>query len=230
MQPVVAFVTPPEGAQFELGEVVHFTIAAVASAGVARVELLDDGNVVAAQPNPNQSPTFSARIAYMPNRTGRVTFQAVAVDANGRSSEPAVLNIVYGASATPTPAPPPPGAHSSVTPGESGCRLAALFLQDVTVPDGTVMRAGTVFTKTWRMRNVSSCDWGEGYTLAHESDTVLGSVRSVAVNPTPSNANVDISVPMVAPRQPGVYTSTWRLKDPSGQWFGNRVFVVIRVP
>jgi len=50
------------------------------------------------------------------------------------------------------------------------------------------------------------------------------------VRPTPSNAIVEISVPLTAPSQPGVYTTTWRLKDPAGRFFGHRVFAVIRVP
>jgi len=53
---------------------------------------------------------------------------------------------------------------------------------------------------------------------------------SEPVRPTPSNAIVEISVPLTAPSQPGVYTTTWRLKDPAGRFFGHRVFAVIRVP
>jgi hypothetical protein len=80
------------------------------------------------------------------------------------------------------------------------------------------------------MKNTSSCDWGEGYTIAHLDDDPLGAPGAAPVPPTPSNANADISIQLTAPAQSGAYTSTWRLKDPTGQWFGNRVFVVINVP
>jgi hypothetical protein len=80
------------------------------------------------------------------------------------------------------------------------------------------------------MKNTSSCDWGEGYTLAFLQDTPMSDAGSAPVRPTPSNANVDVSVELTAPAQAGTYTSTWRLKDPAGQFFGNVVYLVIRVP
>lgn len=225
--PTVVIVAPPEGAAFEAGEAIPIAVSAASSAGVARVELWLDGALVASEQRSEPPIAFTARFAYRPTREGALLFQAFAVDAQGRRSAPAVLRVRYGAAATPTPN---LAVVTTVVVGERGCRQAALFVQDVTVPDGTPIRAGTVFTKTWRMRNVSTCDWGLGYMLVHESDTPLGLVSRVNVPPTPSNGVVDISVPMRAPDQPGVYTSTWRLQDPQGQWFGNRVFVVIRVP
>ncbi len=80
------------------------------------------------------------------------------------------------------------------------------------------------------MKNTSSCDWGEGYSIAFMQDTPMNDAGSAPVRPTPSNANVDVGVELTAPAQSGIYTSTWRLKDPAGQSFGNVVYVVIRVP
>jgi hypothetical protein len=77
------------------------------------------------------------------------------------------------------------------------------------------------------MKNTSNCAWEQGYQLAYLSDTQMGDTISVPVPPTAQDAFVDISVPLVAPPQPGVYTSTWRLKEPNGQFFGNLVYVVI---
>jgi hypothetical protein len=233
LKPIVTVVTPVEGARYEPGETVNLTIAAAASQNVARVELSRDGSVVATQVNPQPSPTFSTRIAYVPSAQGRIQLAVIAVDGAGVSSDPFPLALQIGDDPTPAP-PPPPEPEVIVTPagviGANGCLLLSSFLQDVNVPDGTQIQPGAAFNKTWRMKNTSSCDWGEGYTLAHDSDTLLGTEASTPVRTTPSNAMVDITVPMVAPNQPGVYTSTWRMKDPTGQWFGNRVFVVIQVP
>lgn len=225
-RPVVAVLAPLEGAQYSAGEAIVFTVSAAASAGVARIEIALDGMPVTVRTIEPPERTLTVQIPYQPQRQGRLAFQITVVDAQENSSLPFTLSLVYGQLPTPTPN---PAVVTTIVVGADGCRQAAVFLQDVTVPDGTAFRPGTPFTKTWRMRNASSCDWGFGYALVHESDSLLGSVSRVSVSPTPSNANVDISVPMVAPAQPGTYTSTWRLQDPQGQWFGNRVYTVIRV-
>jgi hypothetical protein len=234
VKPIVTIVTPPQGAQYDPGEPVNLTIAAAASAGVNRIELSVNGAVVATQVNPEPSQTFSTRITYLPPAQGRSELQVVAIDSAGASSDPFAITVMIGQEPTPTPLPAAPAADALATPAPvvdaKGCVLAATFLQDVTVPDGTAVRAGSTFTKTWRMKNTSSCDWGEGFTIAFLQDTPMSAAGSAPVRPTPSNANVDVSVALTAPAQAGVYTSTWRLKDAAGQPFGNVVYLVIRVP
>jgi hypothetical protein len=236
VKPIVTIVTPPQGAQYDPGEPVNLTIAAAASANVNRIELSVNGAVVATQVNPEPSQTFSTRIAWQPQSLGRTEIQVIAIDSDGNSSDPYAISVMVGRAPTPTPLPEeaPPAAEIPATPvqvlGSNGCVLAATFLQDVTVPDGTPIRAGQKFTKTWRMKNTSACDWGEGYAIAFLQDTPMSDAGSAPVRPTPSNADVDVSVELTAPAQAGTYTSTWRLKDPAGQFFGNVVYLVIRVP
>ncbi len=224
---MVAIVTPPDGARYEPGESIPLTVAAAASRNVLRIEITAGDRIVATQVNPEPSPTFSTRIEYTPQTLGRLQLSAVAVDATGVASEPYTITLIIGEEPTPIPLPP-----IEVTPvtGPGGCVLAATFVEDVSIPDGTAIAAGTTFTKTWRIRNTSGCDWGEGYTIAFFSDTPMHPTGSEPVRPMPSNSVADISVPLTAPAQPGIYTTTWRLKDPEGRFFGNRVFAVIRVP
>lgn len=235
VKPVVTVVTPLDGARYQTNTPIPLTVAAVASRNVARVELSVNGGIVATQVNPEPSPTFSTRIEYTPQAQGRLQLAVAAIDSTGVSSDPFTLTLIVGEEATamPQPAQLPEAATASETPGvvgPNGCILSATFLQDVNVPDGTTINAGATFTKTWRMKNTSSCDWGEGYTLAFVADTPMHPTGSEPIQPTPSNAMIDVSVSLVAPAQPGVYTSTWRLKDPSDHFFGNQVYVVIRVP
>ncbi len=223
---MVAIVTPPDGARYEPGETIPLTVAAVASRNVIRVEIMLDDQIVATQANPQPSLTFSTRITYVPRAQGRLQLSAVAVDAAGVASEPYAITLIVGQE---TPAALPPIETTPVV-GAGGCVLTAAFVTDVSIPDGTSIAAGATFIKTWRMRNTSSCDWGEGYSIAFFSDTPMHPTGREPIRPTPSNGVIDISVPLTAPTQPGVYTTTWRLKDPSGRFFGNRVFAVIRVP
>ena len=50
------------------------------------------------------------------------------------------------------------------------CTNSAAFVTDVTIPDNSNVTGGTLFTKTWRVRNTGTCIWGSGYTLTHYSD------------------------------------------------------------
>jgi hypothetical protein len=225
--PRVAILLPPDGSRYPVGQTIQFTIAAVARRGVARVELMQGDQIVATQVNPTRSATFSTRLGYAPPREGRLTFSAVAVDADGRLSSRFSISLLIGQDQVADALPP---LITTPVVRSDGCVLGAAFVADVTIPDGTAIKAGTTFTKTWRMRNTSGCDWGEGYTIAFFSDTPMHPTGSEPVRPTPSNAIVEISVPLTAPSQPGVYTTTWRLKDPAGRFFGHRVFAVIRVP
>src|SRR5919106_5802545 len=41
----------------------------------------------------------------------------------------------------------------------------AIYIADLTIPDGTVLRPGEDFRKVWQIRNTGSCTWDEGYGL-----------------------------------------------------------------
>lgn len=45
----------------------------------------------------------------------------------------------------------------------------------------------------------------------------------------PPDAEIDVSVDMVAPEQPGRYVSHWKLMAPGGKKFGHRVWCLIQV-
>jgi hypothetical protein len=228
-KPVVDVISPPEGAHFQPGERINLRIAAASSNQVARIEVHANGTLVAAQDNPTPASTFSAVLAYSPAQTGSLHLVITALDGTGQRSDALTLNLEVGATnlletaATATP---------SVTgaPPDPSCKLSATFVTDVTIPDNTAVNAGAGFVKTWRLRNTSQCGWENGYVLAFSEGEQMGGPPSVPVPPTARDAAIDVSVPFTAPTTSGLYTSTWRLRSPDGQPFGNRVFVVIRVP
>jgi hypothetical protein len=234
LKPVISIITPVEGARFGVGETIMLQVAAASSNNVVRIELRLNNAIVATAQNDDPSPTFSTQINYTPNQSGTLTLMATAIDGTGGSSEPYLLNIIIGEDelfSVPLPTQPvqptqtpPPGVI-----GDNGCTLSATFVTDVTIPDNTIIDAGKSFIKTWRMRNTSTCAWESGYKLKFLSDDIMGATPEMAIPPTPKDAEVDISVQFTAPATSGTYTSTWRLLEPGGKLFGNRVFVVINV-
>ncbi|KAF0913064.1 hypothetical protein E2562_020219 [Oryza meyeriana var. granulata] len=107
------------------------------------------------------------------------------------------------------------------------------FIKDVTVPDGTVMAPSIPFTKIWRMHNNGSSMWPYGTCLiwvggdqfARHSSVKLG----ISVDGFPIDQEIDVGVDFVAPAMPGRYISYWRLASPTGQMFGQQVWVLIQV-
>ena len=235
LRPKVNVITPVEGARFELGETISLRVAAASSNSVAQVQLRVAGQTVLEQRNPEPSVTWSTEIQFSPSQTGSYALSVVAIDTTGTSSDPFGLNITVGSdieSVVP-PATSPPKPTSTPAPGvigANGCELSAQFIADVNIPDGTEIKRGEGFVKTWRIKNTSSCTWESGYQLAFLSDDIMGAQQSfMPIPPTAKDTEVDISVPFIAPLQAGVYTSTWKLREPGGKAFGERVYVVIKV-
>jgi hypothetical protein len=99
--------------------------------------------------------------------------------------------------------------------GTSACTYAASYVADVTVPDDSVILAGTTFQKVWRVRNDGNCAWGPGQAvsaLAYSGGVPLGAVDRVALPAAVApGGTVDLAVNMAAPSDPGIYTTEWKL-------------------
>ncbi|CAM0945438.1 unnamed protein product [Alopecurus aequalis] len=112
-------------------------------------------------------------------------------------------------------------------------KLESRFILDVTVLDGTVMPPSSPFTKIWRMHNNGSIIWPLGTQLIWVGGDQFALQTSVPLeiplNGFPVDQEMDVAVDFVAPARPGRYISYWRLASPSGQKFGQRVWVHIQV-
>ncbi|KAJ6814225.1 protein NBR1-like protein [Iris pallida] len=115
----------------------------------------------------------------------------------------------------------------------SRVKLESRFIQDVTVLDGTMMAPSTHFTKIWRMRNNGTVAWPFGTQLVWVGGDQFGEVGSteleIPADGFPVEGELDIAVDFMAPSRPGRYVSYWRMSSPSGQKFGQRVWVLIQV-
>jgi hypothetical protein len=97
----------------------------------------------------------------------------------------------------------------------------ALFIKDVTIPDGTILGRGTNFTKVWRVQNAGSCTWSPSYSVVLVSGNGFGASTIVWMPGYvyPGNS-IDLSVNMTAPNTNGHYQSFWELRNASGALFG----------
>jgi murein DD-endopeptidase MepM/ murein hydrolase activator NlpD len=107
------------------------------------------------------------------------------------------------------------------------CDLA--FVEDVTIPDDTVLPGGSMFVKTWKVRNNGTVNWGDGYKFVFIANTPMTSFAEVPLPPAKAAEDATISISMEAPRHPGRYKCTWRARDPQGKFFGHDIWTLIRV-
>uniref|UniRef100_A0ACD5YT19 Uncharacterized protein n=1 Tax=Avena sativa TaxID=4498 RepID=A0ACD5YT19_AVESA len=123
--------------------------------------------------------------------------------------------------------------HSRASMKPKREKLESRFILDVTVLDGTLMPPSSPFTKIWRMHNNGSIIWPLGTQLIWVGGDQFALQTSVPLeiplNGFPVDQEMDVAVDFVAPARPGRYISYWRLASPSGQKFGQRVWVHIQV-
>jgi polar amino acid transport system substrate-binding protein len=131
------------------------------------------------------------------------------------------------ATVAPTPTPVPTCLYSMAW-------VADLTYDDFNMTAPPVFAPGQGFTKSWRLRNSGTCPWEPGYTLNFVAGNVPAARMSaqpyIFAKAVPVGGTADVSVNMVAPRDPGTYSATWQMRDDKGVSFGERIWVGIRVP
>lgn len=101
------------------------------------------------------------------------------------------------------------------------CFDQATFIQDVTIPDNTVVMPGAPFVKTWRLQNDGACSWGSNYALVFVSGHQMGARDSMPLpGIVPPGSTVDVSVNLTAPTLAGLYRGEWKLRNDQGVLFG----------
>ncbi|KAF9433278.1 hypothetical protein BGZ76_009668 [Entomortierella beljakovae] len=112
----------------------------------------------------------------------------------------------------------------------------AIFVKDINLHDGTVIQAGSQFLKIWEMFNPGPNEWakdtvvqfvgGDRMFTDADADVKLPSFKI----PLPGVGKSDcVTADLKAPSQPGRYISYWRLVEPSGEPFGQRIWCDILV-
>lgn len=110
-----------------------------------------------------------------------------------------------------TATPPPPRPTN-----EPGCTNSAAFVIDVTIPDNSVIGAGEIFTKTWRVRNTGTCIWASDYVLTYYSDNRMGAPDATPLGITFPGETADVSIDLTAPATPGTYRGNFVIENPEG--------------
>ncbi len=114
----------------------------------------------------------------------------------------------------------------------SNCDKAE-FGVDVTIPDGTELSPGTVFTKTWQIKNIGTCTWDENYQLVYYYGSAMGAAdtHQITTGSVAPGEPLEISIELTAPINAGEYFSGWRLKNAKGEYFssGDELYTLIKV-
>ena len=106
------------------------------------------------------------------------------------------------------------------------CTNSVQFVDDITIPDDTVLAPGEEFVKTWRLRNNGTCPWIEGYKIVAVDDEPLeGDTEMDIEAPVAPGQTTEVSVTLIAPEAPDTYRSNWQMNDADGDLFGVNGFL-----
>ena len=128
----------------------------------------------------------------------------------------------------PTPTPAPVAAAVQPTPTLQ-CVDSLLFIDDLTVPDGSQVAAGSSIDKRWQVENNGSCNWDKRYLLKLIAGEPLGSQVEYSLFPARSGTQASLRIIFTAPETPGGFRSAWQAYNPAGEPFGDPVFIEIEV-
>lgn len=250
-KPTIVLLTPPQGSTYVAGEDVVVQSSASDAAGVVRIDLYVDNNLVAqdAPPVAQGQTQFQVIQKWKAGSPGPHTLTVRAYSASGSTADagvvvnvnasgaanvttPGATTLAVASPVIPTPAVAVPTlpATQPPAPGPTTCAPNAAFVRDVTIPDNTVLSPNQAFTKTWLVSNNGNCPWGTGFVLTFAGGTAMSLQNAVPLPAVAPGGTTELSVPMQAPAQPGTYTSNWRMRDANGKAFGSGLTAVIVVP
>ena len=120
---------------------------------------------------------------------------------------------------------------SSPQPSPSpDCQSNLLYLEDITIPDGTEANPQEILDKRWLVQNNGTCNWDRRFSLRLIAGPGMGANPEMALFPARSGNQAEIHIQFAAPQEPGVHRSAWQAADPQGNLFGDPIFIEISVP
>ena len=104
------------------------------------------------------------------------------------------------------------------------------FVMDVTFPDGTSVQPGSVFLKTWRIRNDGTNPWPENVVLCCAGGDYFSSPDiALPVDSLQPGTEADITLQLSAPERTGRHVAYFRMRTSDGVSFGQKLWADIRV-
>ena len=189
-----------------------FLLAGLTACSYSELSSMDPTQLVQAAQQTLTAAPVQADAQPSPTQTlpPEITLETPSDSSPAPSATPEVtaLPIITATAPEPTPSLP--------------CNVAKAGMPlDVTMPDGSQLGPGQGFNKTWRLINGGSCTWTPTYAIVWFSGMSMGSLQVQNLRaPVKPGEWVDISIDLVAPEQPGMYQSNWKLQDPQGNLFG----------
>ncbi len=117
---------------------------------------------------------------------------------------------------------PPASAATATSPGNVNSNVCAkASLVSETILDGMIFKPNAQFTKTWEIKNTSTCTWDTSYKIVHwDGDSLGGATYYNLPQVVPPGGTVPISLLFTAPLNDGEYKSKWALQTPDQTNFG----------
>ncbi|MCB9111190.1 MAG: hypothetical protein H6634_08070 [Anaerolineales bacterium] len=107
------------------------------------------------------------------------------------------------------------------SPGPTSKCDAALFLADVTYPDGSIVPRNTTFVKVWRIRNAGTCTWSTSYSIVFFGGDGMSGPSAISMPGSVAPGQyIEIPITLVSPGTDGSYRGYWKIRNASGGLFG----------
>jgi len=103
------------------------------------------------------------------------------------------------------------------------------FLDDLTIPDYSIVEPGSTLDKQWLIQNSGSCNWNSLYRLLLVDGNALGASPEQALYPARTGTQATLRIVFTAPLQAGEYFSEWQAFDSKGNPFGESFLIRIIV-
>ncbi|MBE9523922.1 MAG: hypothetical protein IMY76_02410 [Chloroflexi bacterium] len=146
---------------------------------------------------------------------------AARMSETGTDAAPATQQPVQN-TASPVETQTPTTARNTLSPSPVSDCDHITWGADITIPDGTTLNPGQVFTKTWQLKNSGTCNWTSDYALVFVSGDAMQAPAYVQVtsNSIAPGQKAEISITLVAPTDDGEYQGFYKLRNADGTNFG----------
>ena len=109
------------------------------------------------------------------------------------------------------------------------CDDVLSFTDDITIPDGTILKPGEAFTKKWQVRNNGSCNWTDKYTLHLIAGDPLGSPETQPLYPARTGKHCPDQYGSHSLPDTRNYRTYWQAYNAAGEAFGDPIYIDIVV-